>query len=81
MFSRKLWKPGEGGKSLGEIKIQRGIFERDAFSQLLFAMEMMPLSHILRKCTAGYKLSKLQEKNSYGRHQTVCEKRKKIWKF
>ena len=23
---------------------------------------MMPLNHILRKCTAGYKLSRLQEK-------------------
>ena len=27
-----------------------------------FINAMMPLKHILRKCTAGYKLSKLQEK-------------------
>ena len=26
---------------------------------------MMPLNHILRKCTGGYKLSKSQEKNDH----------------
>ena len=26
---------------------------------------MMPLNHILRKCTAGYKLSRSQEKNNH----------------
>ena len=30
-------------------------------SPLLFLIAMMPLTHILRKCTAGYKLSKSQE--------------------
>ena len=37
---------------------------------------MMLLNHRLGKCTAGYKLTKLQEKmspNVHGRHQTVCE--------
>ena len=37
----------------------------------------------LRKCTAGHKLHKLQEKNQltyvYGRHQTLCKKWKRIW--
>ena len=51
-----------GGQSLAEVKIQRGIFQGDAQSSLLFVIAMMPLNHILRKCTAGYKLSKLQEK-------------------
>ena len=51
-----------GGKSLAETKIQRGIFQRDAQSPLLFIIAMMPLNHILRKCTAGYKLSRSQEK-------------------
>ena len=51
-----------GGKSLTETKIQRGIFQGDALSLLLFAIAMMPLNHILRKCTAGYKLSRSQEK-------------------
>ena len=51
-----------GGQSLAEVKIQRGIFQGDALSPLLFVIAMMPLNHILRKCIAGYKLSKLQEK-------------------
>ena len=51
-----------GGKSLAETKIQRGIFQGDALSPLQFIIAMMPLNHILRKCTAGYKLSRSQEK-------------------
>ena len=50
-----------GGKSLVHVKIQRGIFQGDALSPLLFVIAMMPLNHILRKCTTGYKLSKTQE--------------------
>ena len=45
-------------KCLAEVKIQRGIFQGDALSPLLFIIAMMPLNHILRKCTAGYKLTK-----------------------
>ena len=47
-------------RSLAEAKVQRGIFQGDALSTLLFIITMMPLNHILRKCTAGYKLSKSQ---------------------
>ena len=52
----------EGGKSIAEVKIQRGIFQGGALSPLLFVIAMMPLNHIIRKCTAGYKISKSQEK-------------------
>ena len=49
-----------GGRSLAEI--QRGIFQRDALSSLLFVKVMVPFNDILRKCTGSYKLSKSQEK-------------------
>ena len=49
-------------KSLEETKIQRGIFHGDALSALLFLIAMMPLNPIHRKCAAGYKLSRPQEK-------------------
>ena len=51
-----------GGQSLAEVKIQRGIFLRDTQSPLLFVIAITPLNYILKKCTAGYKLSKSQEK-------------------
>ena len=39
---------------------------------------MIPLYHILRKCTVEYKLSKTQEKDQssyvHGQYQTVYEK-------
>ena len=47
-----------GGRSLAETKIQRGIFQGDKLSLLLFIIAMMPLNHIVRKCVAGYQLSR-----------------------
>ena len=49
-----------GGRSIAETKIQRGDFQGDALSPLLFIIAMMPLNCILRKCAAGYKLSRSQ---------------------
>ena len=46
-----------GGRRLAEAKIQR-----DTLLPLIFIIAMMPLNHILRKCTAGYKLNRSQEK-------------------
>ena len=50
------------GKSLTEVKIQRGIFQGDELSPLLFVIAMMTLYHILSKCIGKYKLHKSQEK-------------------
>ena len=47
-----------GGKNFAEKKIQRGIFQGDALSPSLFIIAMMPLNYILKKYTAGYKLTK-----------------------
>ena len=56
----KIWRVEltAGGISIAETKIQRGIFQGDAILSLLFIIAMMPLNHILRKCAAGYKLSR-----------------------
>ena len=58
----ELWA---GRKNLAEVKIQRGIFQGDALSLLQLVIAMMPLNHILRKCTAGFKLCKSPEKISH----------------
>ena len=39
------------GKRFNEVKIQRGNFQRNALSPLLFVIVMMPLNHLGRKCT------------------------------
>ena len=51
-----------GGKHFVELKIQRGNFRSDTLSPLLFVIAKIPLNHKLRKCTGGYKLTKLHDK-------------------
>ena len=67
------------GRSLGEAKIQSSIFQWDALSPLLFIIALIPLNYILRKCTGGYKLSRLQEKINQLIYmdQTICKKWKR----
>ena len=50
-FIDKTWRVEltAGGRSLSETNIQRGIFQREALSPLLFISTMMPLNHILQK--------------------------------
>ena len=51
-----------GGKSLKEVKIQRGRFQGEVLSPLIFVIAMMPLSLIFRKRTGGNNIYKSQEK-------------------
>ena len=72
-----------GGRSIAETKNQRGIFQEVALSPLLFIIAMMPLNHILRKCAAGYKLSRSQEKINhlmYMDNIKLFAKKKNNWK-
>ena len=50
-----------GWKSFAEENVQRGIFQGESLSQLLFEIAKMPQNHILKKCTVGHKLSKVYE--------------------
>ena len=51
-----------GNEELARVRIQRGIFQRDTLSLLLFVIGLIPLSHILQKVNAGNLLGKGQHK-------------------
>ena len=50
-----------GGKRLAEVKIQRGIFQKEALSPLICIIAMITSIHIHRKYTGSCKLNKSQE--------------------
>ena len=54
------WKrvPTSNGDKLGEVSIQRGIFQDDSLSPLLSIIILMPLSMTLNNTNYGYLLSK-----------------------
>ena len=76
-----------GERSLAEAKVQRGISKGNVLLPLLLLIAMMPLNHKLKKCTAGYKLSKSQEKINYLMYMDDIKlfakkkKMKKDWKL
>ena len=81
----KIWRVEltAGEKSLTETKIQRGIYQGDALSPLLFVIAMMTLNNILRKPIDGYKLSRLQEKINHLMYMSdirLFAKYEKDWK-
>ena len=47
-----------GNEEIARVNIQRGIFQGDTLSPLLFVIGLIPLSHILRKVNVGYQLGK-----------------------
>ena len=51
-----------GNEELARVNIQRGIFQGDTISPLLFIIDLIPLSHSLQKVNARYQLVKGQHK-------------------
>ena len=62
--SMEQWKLSltSNGEDLGELDMNRGLFQGDSLSPLLFVLSMVPLSLILRKVNACYEWGKKEYK-------------------
>ena len=62
--SMKVWKTEltACGKSLGFVDINRGIFQGDSLSPLLFVTILIPLSMVLKETDYGYDIGRHKEK-------------------
>ena len=64
--SMKLWRTtlhlehSNGKIKTRQIKIQRGIFQGDSLSPLLFCLALSPLSKLLKNTNYGYKVSNIK---------------------
>ena len=60
----KNWKTNLicSNKDLGAMKINRGIFQGDSLSPLLFVVSLLPLAPVLRKMKQGYSFGKEKSK-------------------
>ena len=58
--SMTAWKTTlvANNQTLGNVDINRGIFQGDSFSPLLFVMALIPLTMVLRSTQMGYKMDK-----------------------
>ena len=60
-FITKGMESTVSGQTLAMVKIQRGIFQGDLLSLLLFIIAKKPLNYILKKWTWGHKFTKSLE--------------------
>ena len=51
-----------GDINLGEVNINRGIFQGDCLSPLLFVKTLIPLTLVLRQMKQGYSFQKVKSK-------------------
>ena len=79
--SLKQWKLSlnSNGNELGDVKVNRGTFQGDSLSPLLFVVCMIPISLVLRKVKAGYEWGRKEFSLNhllYIRPQTLWEERR-----